>query len=441
MSKKEARRVYVMEQVVEGKMTVRQGAQCLGLSERQVKRLKKGMKEKGVAALAHGNRGRSPKHTISKHIRDEIASLAAGLYKGASAEHMSELLSENQGIRVSGKSITRILREKGILDPCAKKHRRRRKSRDRVPKEGLLVQVDASPYDWLEGRGPKMHLHGVIDDATSKVLGLHFRLEEDLKGYLEALRQVVTKHGVPRAVYSDGHTIFFSPKKDKLTIEQELAGEQVSLTQLGRALDQLGIIQVRAGSPQAKGRVERLWETLQSRLVVELRVAGISTMEDANAFLPRFIERFNKRFAVEAQDPEPAYMPIPAQEEVDTILCVKEPRIASNGSTISYRGQTYRLVDHKGRVLSLPPRAKVEVLLHLDNSIDALYMGQRYQLEAFSAPKPESRPSEPVQRKPVGHKPSPDNPWVKFRLPPRVPHDPVESYFRKHEVAHLSNLL
>lgn len=441
LSKKEARRVYVMEQVVEGKMTVRQGAECLGLSERQVKRLKKGMKEKGVAALAHGNRGRSPKHTIPNHIRYEIASLATGLYKGASAEHMSELLSQNQGICVSGKSITRILREKGILDPCTKKHRRRRKSRDRAPKEGLLVQVDASPYDWLEQRGPRLHLHGVIDDATSKVLGLHFRLEEDLKGYLEVFRQVVTKHGVPRAVYSDGHTIFFSPKKDKLTIEQELAGEQVSLTQLGRALNQLGIIQVRARSPQAKGRVERLWETLQSRLVVELRVAGISTMEDANAFLPRFIEQFNTRFAVEAQDPQPAYMPIPSQEEVDTILCVKESRTASNGSTISYRGQIYRLVDHKGRVLSLPPRAKVEVLLHLDNSIDALYMGQRYRLDAFSAPKPEPRPSEPAQRKPVGHKPSPDNPWNNFKLPPRVPRDPVESYFRKHEAAHLSNLL
>lgn len=435
MSSKEARRVYVMEQVGERKITIRQAAEFLGLSERQVKRLKKGMKEKGVAALAHGNRGRTPKHTISKDIRDMVASLATGNYKNASAEHMSELLGLNQGVSISGKSIVRILRERGILDPRAQKHRRRRKSRDRAPKEGMLVQVDASPHEWLEERGPKLNLHGAIDDATGKVLGLHFRPQEDLKGYLETLNQVVTRHGIPRALYSDGHAIFFSPKKDKLTIEQELAGEQVALTQFGRALDQLGIIHIHARSPQAKGRIERLWETLQSRLVVELRVADISTAEEANAFLPSFIERFNKRFAVQATDPEPAYISAPTREAIETVLCVKEQRTASNGSVISYRGQTYRLVDKRGRALSLPPRAKIEVLLHLDNSTDALYQGQRYQLEAFSIPKPEPRPPQPVQRKPVGHKPSPDNPWLKFTLPKRR-RDPIESYFRKHEYEH-----
>jgi transposase len=241
LSTKEARRVYVMEQVVAGKITVRQGAKYLGLSERQVKRLKKGMKEKGVAALAHGNRGRTPKHTIPKNIRDVIVSLATGLYRNASAEHMAELSRLHQNISVSAKSITRILRQEGVWDPSVKKHRRRRKSRDRMPKEGMLIQVDASPFDWLEGRGPRLHLHGAIDDATSKVLALYFRPQEDLKGYFQVLRQVVARHGIPRGVYSDGHTIFFSPKTDKLTIEEELAGKQVSLTQLGRALDQLGL--------------------------------------------------------------------------------------------------------------------------------------------------------------------------------------------------------
>lgn len=440
LSTKEARRVYVMERVVAGKMTVRQGAEYLGLSERQVKRLKKGMKEKGVAALAHGNRGRAPKHTIPKDIRDVIVSLATGLYRGASAEHMSELLRLHQSISVSAKSITRILRQEGVLDPHVKKHRRRRRSRDRMPQEGMLVQVDASPFHWLEERGPKLHLHGVIDDATGKVLALYLRPQEDLKGYLEVLRQVVTKHGVPRGVYTDGHTIFFSPKADKLTIEEELAGKQVALTQLGRALDQLGICHVRAYSPQAKGRIERLWETLQSRLMIELRVAGISTVEEANLFLPAFIERYNERFAVDAADPELAYMPAISKDAADTILCIKEDRIASNGSVISYRGQTYRLLDHKRRVLSLPPRAKVDVLVHLDGSTDAFYQGQRYILEAFEVPNPQRRETQPAQRKPAARKPSPDNPWVKFKIP-KARRDPVESYFRKHEAAHMSSLL
>lgn len=176
--------------------------------------------------------------------------------------------------------------------------------------------------------------------------------------------------------------------------------------------------------------------------MVELRVAGISALEKANSFPPKFIERFNERFAVAAVDPEPAYMPPISGEEADTILCVKEERQASNGSVISYRGQTYRLLDQKHRVLSLPPRAKVEVLVHLDGSIDALYRGQRYRLETFRTPKPEPKRQlpQPAQSKPVGRKPSPDNPWVKFKLP-RVTRDPVESCFKKHEAAHLSTLL
>lgn len=436
MNRKEARRVYVMQQVVAGGLTIRQAAGLLQLSERQVKRLKKGMKQKGEAALVHGNRGHTPKHAIDQNNRELVVSLAKGLYEGASAEHFSELLAANQQVSISGKSVTRILRQRGVLDPAAKHHRRRRKSRDRLPKEGQLGQIDASSHEWLEDRGPKLDLHGTIDDATSKILGLHFRPNEDLKGYLEMLKQVIIRHGIPRALYSDGHTIFFSPAKDNLTIEEELAGKQTALTQFGRALDELDILQVRARSPQAKGRVERLWETLQSRLVVELRVAGISTMEEANKFLPGFIERFNARFAVEAADPEPAYRQAPSRDALDTVLCIKEPRIVTNGSVISYGGQLYRLVDGKDRVQALQSSAKVQVLLHLDNSTDALYQGKRYRLQPFTRPKPDPKTrSQASQPKPVGHKPSPDNPWVKFRLP-KQRRDPVESYFRKHAEEH-----
>src|SRR5690554_2370987 len=215
LNRKESRRVYVMEKVVKGELTVRQGAEFLGLSERQVKRLKKGVKEKGVAALAHGNRGRTPKHAITKDTRNLVFSLATQEYKGASAEHMAELLARNHKVNISAKSILRILREKGVMEPASQQHRRRRKSRDRMPKEGFLIQIDASPYKWLEERGPMLHLHGAIDDATSKVLGLYFRPTEDLKGYLELMKQVIFNHGRPRGVYSDGHAIFFSRNKDK----------------------------------------------------------------------------------------------------------------------------------------------------------------------------------------------------------------------------------
>jgi transposase len=310
-----------MEQVLQEKLTIRLAAECLNLSERQVKRLKKGMREKGVAALMHGNRGRTPKHAISKDIKDMVASLAQGLYKDASAQHMSELLAERQSVNMSSKSVRRILKERGIPNPhSCKQHRRRRKSRDRAPKLGMLVQMDASPFAWIEDRGPKLDLHGAIDDATGKVLGLHFRPNEDLRGYLEVLRYMAIHFGIPGALYTDGHTIFFSPKKDKLTIEEELAGKQVALTQLGRVIDELGIIHIHARSPQAKGRIERLWETLQSRLKVEMRIAGISTIEEANAFLPGFIEKFNARFAVEPADPEPAFLPAVAKQDLEAIM-------------------------------------------------------------------------------------------------------------------------
>jgi transposase len=312
-----------MEQVLDGKLTIKLAAELLGLSERQVKRLKKGMKEKGVAALMHGNRGRTPKHTISEDIRDMVAALAQDLYKDASAQHISELLAEYQDVHISARSVRRILKERGIPNPHSRKQsRRRRKSRDRAPKPGMLVQMDASPFEWIEDRGPKCDLHGAIDDATGKILGLHFRPQEDLRGYLELLKYMITHYGIPRALYTDGHTIFFSPKKDKLTIEEELEGKQVALTQFGRVIDELGIL------------------------------------------------------------------------------------------------------------ASLPPRAKVHVLIHLDDSIEAMYQEKLYSLCEFEpVPAPKPVPA-PAGKKPTGHKPNPNNPWLKFKIPPKHD-DPVEQYFQK----------
>lgn len=383
MSQKEARRVYVMDQVLAEKLTVKQAADLLGLSERQIKRLKKGMKQEGVLALAHKNRGHKPKHAITQDVRKQIVSLALDTFKDASCQHMAELLDKYYRIIISARSIRRILSEAGIKNPHSRKLSRKRRSRDRMPQEGLLVQCDASHYAWLEDRGLSLSLHGLIDDATGKILALHFRLNEDLFGYLQVLLQMVQGHGVPRSLYSDGHTIFFSPKKDKLSIEEELAGKKVSLTQFGKALDELGINHIHARSPQAKGRVERLWGTLQSRLVIEMRLEGISTIDQANAFLPEFIERFNQRFAVIATDPALAFQPIPPKIQLNQVISFKEERKASKGSTISLYKKLYKLVDIEGDFVALIPRSKVIVLFHLDGSINALYKGNSYRIKEF----------------------------------------------------------
>ncbi len=314
MSLKESRKVSVMELVLAGKVTIAQAALVLGLSKRQVKRLKGWMLKEGAAFLAHKNRGLKPKHALSQQWRDQIISQALGDYRGASCEQMSELLTEYQSVSVCPRTIRRVLAQASISNKHSHKAARRRRSRDRMPNEGMLVQCDASPFDWLEDRGPRMSLHGAIDDATSKALGLYFRMEEDTIGYMQMLMQTLTNHGVPCGLYSDRHTIFFSPKKDKLSIEEELAGKQVNLTQFERTLDELKITHIPARSAEAKGRIERLWETLQGRLVIELRLAHISDLDGANAFLPSFLPRFNKRFAVEPADPEPAFRPVPSPD-------------------------------------------------------------------------------------------------------------------------------
>lgn len=431
LSPKEARRVYIMEQVLHGKLTVRQASELLGLSERQVKRLKGGMKQQGVAFLAHKNRGRKPKHAVPEEVCDRVVALAQYEYHGASCTHMADLLAQYEGIKLSPRTIRRILAKAGIPNPHAHKASRRRRSRDRMPKEGLLVQCDASPYAWLEDRGPKLTLHGAIDDATGKILGLYFRLEEDTLGYLQVLSQILTHHGVPQGLYSDQHTIFFSPKNGKLSVEEELAGKKVPLTQFGRALDELGIRHIPARSPQAKGRVERLWGTLQHRLIVELRLAGISTLEEANAFLPSFIARFNERFAVEPADPQPAYKPCPPQDDLRRVLCLKHERKATKGSTISYNGQMHQLVDRRGNVVLLRPHSTVTVLTHLDGTTSALYEDKPFSLQVFSLSGPSSpsqiRPQPKIHRAP--HRPAQDHPWRIPHLAVRPVQDPVQCYF------------
>lgn len=411
MSVKEAKRVYVMEQVVAGMITVRQAAKLLRLSERQVKRLKGGMKKEGLAALLHKNRGRKPKHAISDDIRQKVTSLATSEYRGASCQHMSELFEQYQGINISSRSIRRLLAQAGILNPHSRKAPRRRRCRDRMPQEGLLVQCDASPFDWLEDRGPRLNLHGAIDDATGKVLGLFFRLQEDLHGYLQVLKQVVSKHGVPNSIYSDRHTIFFSPKKDKLSIEDELAGKHAPLSQLGHALKLLSITHIPALSPQAKGRVERLWGTLQHRLSIELRLGGVSDIDQANAFLPSFIDRFNERFAVEPKHTQSAFRPAPRPAELNLILASRTNRKASNGSLISYHGQTYHLADEHGNIALLKPRSTVDVLSHLDGPISALYDNKSYRLQPFTKPSPISKQPNMAHPPKTQPKPPLDHPW------------------------------
>ena len=269
MTSREQGRAMVLVQVAGGALTVADAAALLSLSERQVWRLRAGFERDGPAALVHANRGRPSPGRLPDATRDRILGLASGRYADINDTHLAELLAEREGIMIGRSSLQRLLRAAGRPSPRRRRAPRHRSRRDRMPAEGLLLQLDGSRHDWLGDRGPRLTLVGAVDDATGALVAATFREQEDAAGYLVVLRDTVRRHGIPAAVYRDRHSIFETSDRGLLTLEEQLVDRRLP-TQVGRAFDELGITSIAAGSPQAKGRVERAWGTLQDRLVIEL---------------------------------------------------------------------------------------------------------------------------------------------------------------------------
>jgi transposase len=421
MTKKEIERCQVINMCLKGLLTVREAAEILHLSERQIYRLKAGVKEHGVAFIIHKNRGRKPSHALTKETQEKVVKLAIEKYPGANYSHLTDMLRECEHISISVSSTRRVLRKAGI--PSSKKRRspKQHRLRKRKPSEGALVQIDASLHAWLEDRAPQFALHGAIDDATGKVLGAVFKETETLDGYLMVLRQIVESHGIPCALYADRHTIFRSPDAAKLTLEDELNGIQVKPTQFGQALQQLGIGHIDASSPQAKGRIERLWQTFQDRLIKEMSWADISTLEEAQAFLVDFVPRYNQRFAVEPASSQSAFRPVPKELDLTYVLCRREQRKILSGCSVAFKNcHLQPMLNHQPAYL--PKGAVVEVLIPLDGPLKLAYKGVLYDIKELpQRAKPEGTSSPDVktkqERKP--HKPSPNHPWRRsYKLPP-----------------------
>ena len=411
MTQKEITHLRVINQTIDKVITIKEAAELLGLSERQVIRLKKGVVEEGPAFIIHKNRGRKPQHTLPDELRAKIVELKKSKYQEANFNHFVELLAEHEGIKVSYTSVHKVLTKAGIKSP--KKHRKRKSHhrRKRKPQKGMLVQIDASPHEWIIGR-ESFTLHGAIDDATGEILALFFTPNECMEGYFEIIRQIVTNYGIPMSLYCDRHTIFVSPNDGKLSVDEQLEGKTVKLTQFGRAVNELGINIIKAHSPQAKGRIERLWDTLQSRLPVEFKIHGIDTIEAANAFLSLFMAAYNEKFAVEPENPQPAFRPLDPAIELDHILCIKEQRTIIEDSAFSYKGKYYQLIKN-GRKASAMPRAKLTVLTSSKIGVKASYAGVIYDtLILEQRPKKEaSRPSNKQPQKRTHVKPAANHPW------------------------------
>ena len=330
MSRKEVPRPGLLRHCLAGRLTNAAAAAALRLSVRQVQRLKRGLKRGGVQALVHGLRGRRSNRRLPAERTEQVRRLMTTTYAGFNDSHLTEKLREVEHVAISRASVRRL---RVALGQPAQRPRRaplHRSRRPRVEAVGQLVQVDGSPFAWLEDRGPALTLIGAIDDASSQILALHFRPAEDLHGYLVVLEQLLRHHGVPVALYGDRLNVFVRNDRH-WTLTEELAGAQ-SPTHFGRVLVQLGVAYIAAQSPQGKGRVERLWGTLQDRLVSELRLRGLATMDAANAFLPAFIAEHNRRFAPTAAT-LPAVWRAPPRH-VDYLLGCRYTRLVARDNTV-----------------------------------------------------------------------------------------------------------
>jgi transposase len=383
LGKRQLHELDVIGRANDGITTVRDASEALGLSERQIRRLKAKVREMGAAGLIHGNRGRRPANRIDDATRAEILRLRAlPEYAGSNFTHFRELLSGRHGIDVSYSSLRGMLTAAGIRSPKTRRHTKPHRRRKRKPQAGMLVQVDATPYAWFAGDDRSYELHGAIDDATGQLLALRMERHECLLGYFGMLKDMARNFGIPAGVYSDRHAIFLSPNSGRAELDTTV---RVNDTQLGRCLRALGISLSCAHSPQAKGRVERVWGTLQSRLPVEFAIRGIRDMDAANAFLGGYVREFNARFAVEPEDDASMFAPCPPGTDLDEAFCVREERVVDAGGVFSYHGMSFAIAgDRSGYVR---PHARVEVLTSPVFGIRAAYGGRTFEVLPFVPPK------------------------------------------------------
>ncbi|HHH39046.1 MAG TPA: ISNCY family transposase [Sedimenticola sp.] len=412
MTQKAVDRLEVIQRVVSRQLRQKEAARQLGLSVRQVKRLVARFKGEGAAGLVSRHLGRRPGNALSDAVRREVLGLVRTHYADFGPTLACEKLAACHGHKLSAETLRQWMIAEGLWKPKVRKSARIHQRRPRRPCRGELVQIDGSPHDWFEGRGPRCTLIVFIDDATSELMALHFAPAETTQAYMETLRGYLARHGRPVAFYSDKHSIFRVNNPD----------HEGELTQFTRALKTLDIEPIHANTPQAKGRVERANQTLQDRLVKELRLAGIFDIDSANAFLPGFLNDYNQRFAVPPQNPTDAHRPVLHDpQELDLIFSLHAHRKLSKNLTLQYKNREYQLTGQgKGYRLR---GAQVTVCEAFDGSVTLLYKGHSLPYQILNEGEPpiplddeKSLHATVEQAKTVQcnrrtHKPAPDHPW------------------------------
>ena len=336
----------------------------MGVSERHIRRILAAYREEGAAAIAHGHRGRRAPNATPDAVAAFLIDLAGTRYAGTNHTHLSELLKEREGIEIGRTTLRRILVTAGLTSPRRRRPPKHRVRRQRMPMEGMLIQVDGSHHAWLGDQAPPFTLLIAVDDATGMVVKAHFCQQEDACGYFLLLHGLVWQHGLPVALYTDRHGVF------RHTPGSGLPGMP---TQFSRAMDELGIQMIFALSPQAKGRVERTAGTFQDRLVTELRLAGVGNIGEANQVLDQFLPRFNRRFGVPPKLPESPFRPINPELCLEQTLCFKHKRKVARDNTVRFQLHTLQLLPSPER--SSYAGAGVEVLENQDGRLSVRHEG------------------------------------------------------------------
>jgi len=388
----ELKRLHVIRKVMEGTLTQRDAADLISLTERQIRRIVARIREEGDKGIRHKSRGR-PSHR-KLPFKERTVQLYRSTYPDFGPTLFTEKLQEREGISVSRETVRTWLMEEGEW----KKHRRRkahRQWRERKDCYGEMLQMDGSHHDWFEGRGPRCVLMAYIDDATGSVYGRFYEYEGTIPA-MDSFMRYITKYGIPLRVYLDKHTTYKSwARRDEFETEP--------LSQFGRALQELGVKMLHAHSPQAKGRIERLFQTLQDRLVKEMRLRGVSTIPEANRFLASYLPAYNRRFSVPPKKNEDLHRMV-KDVDLDTILCIKTERTLKNDHTIQYKGTLYQM---EGRTRA----KKVMVEELIDGRMRVRHNGVLLSFHPIV-----QRPATPENERPFiargkGHRPPIDHAW------------------------------
>jgi len=337
MGQKELKRLHLMEMVKVGKITLKEAGEKIGVSYRQAKRIARAIRERGIKGLVHGNRGRPSNNRLKESVRERVLKLSREVYWDFNDTHFTEKLRECEGIDLNRETVRKLRREAGLSAKRRRRGPKHRKRREREAQEGWMVLWDGSPHAWFGSDYPPCCLMAAIDDATGRLLAARFFPFEGSTGYLWLLKEMVKNYGIPMVIYQDRHGALHR-NDSHWNLEEQLAGRQQP-TQVGLALEALGIQSICALSPQAKGRVEKLFATLQDRLGAELRLKGIVTLEEANRFLESaFLKVFNHRFAVSPRESQKAWREVPKHLDLDRIISFRYTATVGNDNTVRLGG-------------------------------------------------------------------------------------------------------